>query len=95
MRNTIHRIDLAPVPHRWGEPRRSGRCKSVMTYRGRVLGESDAPLYDGARRLLYLGLAAPEDVIETFRGGWPHMRATVGRACELIVAETPPGSPLK
>lgn len=58
----------------------------VPIYKGERLGRSiRLPLLDGARRLLRLGLAAPEDRIEVWRDGQLVMAAPIWAAAKLSV----------
>ena len=58
-----------------------------MVYKGHSLGVSRTPLLSAARKLLQLGLAQPEDRIETWRDNILSMSAPVEAAAELDVKE--------
>jgi hypothetical protein len=69
----IHRIDLQPDPRRHGPP--------AMSYKGKPIGRSNAPIYTAARWLLDNGIAQPDDTVETW--GADGMLSQYGIAAEL------------
>jgi hypothetical protein len=58
-----------------------------MRYRGEIIGESQQPLFDGARYLLAHGLASPNDRIETYRGKTMCLAGPVWAAAKLSVSD--------
>jgi len=75
-----HRVNLTRT-------NKADRC--AMVYRGHSLGVSRTPLLSAARKLLQLGLAKPEDRIETWRDNILSMSAPVEAAAKLdVMGET-------
>src|SRR4051794_33330726 len=66
MRSSVHVIYLAPA-HRIDlkKGRSSGHEAAIMTYDAREIGESNQPIYEGARWLLKNGFAEADDCIQT------------------------------
>ena len=81
MASRVYRIKLSEASN--------GR--SIMAYKGRAIGISRQPLFDGARYLLSRTQAQPTDIIETMRGRVVSMRSEIGRASKLTVVETDRG----
>ena len=73
-----HRVNLTRT-------NKADRC--AMVYKGHSLGVSRTPLLSAARKLLQLGLAKPEDRIETWRDNILSMSAPVNAAAKLTVDE--------
>lgn len=77
-----HRLQLVSISN--------GRA--TIAHSGNVIGCSYEPLLAGSRKLLDLGLAKPEDRVETYRIDAQgqtivHMRSTIGGAAKLTVEE--------
>ena len=84
---TVHRIYIAARPNdcRHGsEP---------MLYNGKVIGKSDAPLYDAARWLLSNNAASEIDTVAIYRGGTLSMHGIVGELSKWTVREDKRGDP--
>jgi hypothetical protein len=58
-----------------------------MVYRGEAIGSARAPIHTAARYLLDNGLAAPDDIVATYRGGILCTSGLAGELAKLTVAE--------
>ena len=88
---TTHRIDIEPALRETRPGVWTGHGRAIMRYRGEQIGESAEPLFAAARILLDRGLADPDDVIQTFRGDTPCLRAKVGAAAGRSFVEAKAG----
>jgi hypothetical protein len=79
---TMHRIEIAPVKHKY-----------AATYRGERIGEFRVPECDAARWLLANGHAARDDTLTICRNGRPALSGSVGWFADSTVEENEKVSP--